>query len=61
MSIEEIEKIYGKLKIKTEPLPPNYDPDTYGRYLMRQINRGVGVSYSASSNLIQKEKQIDIR
>lgn len=55
MTIAEIEKIYEQLKIKIEPLPPNYDPDTYGRYLMQQIDRGVGVTYSASSNLIQKD------
>ena len=35
-----------KLKIPVEPLPEHYNPEDYGRQLMRAFEQGNGVRYS---------------
>ncbi len=40
------EHLFEKLKIPVEPLPEHYNPEDYGRQLMRAFEQGNGVRYS---------------
>lgn len=56
------EEIYKDLGIKTKDLPPNYDPDTYARQLMKDVAKGQDVSYAVSTTLISdKEEPLETR
>ncbi len=49
MNEKEILQVYQALDIKVVPVTPNYNPDTFGKSLMANIDNRVGVSYSAST------------
>ena len=46
----DYEKIYYKLGFQPEPLPSNYNPDTYAKKLMQNIKRPEGVIYAISTD-----------
>lgn len=46
MSDQEIREVFTMLGIEISPLPKHYNPNDYGRELMRSDNGTVGVSYS---------------
>lgn len=45
-------KVYESLGISVEPLPVSYNPEEYGKMLMSQFSHTQGVSYSASTVVI---------
>ena len=46
MSDQEIREVFEKLRIEVSPLPKHYNPNDYGRELMRTESVSLGVSYS---------------
>ena len=52
--MRDYDKIYENLGIKIAPLGENYDPETYGRELMRGMYCSDEVSYSSSTNYVPK-------
>lgn len=50
----DYEQIYKDLGIVVAPLSKDYDPEIYGRELMRGIRNENEISYSSSTNYIPK-------
>lgn len=47
MNERDYSSIYKDLGIEVKPLPANYDPEMYGKMLLKGFYNGKGVSYSA--------------
>lgn len=46
-------KVFG---IEPKPLPGNYTPENYGRWLMRNVQRKTAVSYSDRTDYTGEKK-----
>ena len=57
MKTQEYMELFQKYGIDIKPLPQNYDPETYGRELMRECWKEKGVSYSASTNTTKSDNK----
>ena len=55
MSEQDYYKIFEELAIEIKPLPENYNPDSYGRALVRNNKGTIDISYSSSTNHNQKK------
>jgi len=47
------EKVFSDLNIKIEPLGDNYDPDSFGRELMKDVIQTGDVVYGSSISFCQ--------
>lgn len=52
--MKDYEQIYVKLGINVAPLDENYNPENYGRELMRGTLVSDGVMYSSTTNYDNK-------
>ena len=51
MEEKDFDQIFEEMGIKYDPLPHNYNPDTYGKQLMVTHHLNEGVFYSTSTSL----------
>lgn len=49
--------LFKELGIRVNPLPENYNPDSYGKKLMQNFNFGNGVLYADSTKVDQSFQQ----
>lgn len=60
MENDKYYQAFKALGIPVEPLPPNYNPEEYGRRLLAMSQPEYGVSYAASTdNTITQQKTTD--
>jgi hypothetical protein len=52
---EKYIEIFKKLGIKTEPLPANYDPETFGKNLLEKTNSLPNIEYSTKTEIINSD------
>ncbi|MBP3753561.1 MAG: hypothetical protein J6I66_01745 [Lachnospiraceae bacterium] len=52
--MKDYDQIYKDLGIAIVPLSDNYDPEIYGRELMRGLNSNEEISYSSATNYAPK-------
>lgn len=57
---KDFERIYKNFGINVEPVGDNYNPETYGRELMRELYSSDGVMYSSSTNYVQEASSIEL-
>lgn len=55
MNQVDIIEVYKDLGISIQPLPDNYNPDTYGKRLMYSSDSRRGVSYAAQTHMLSNK------
>ena len=60
MREQDYARLFKQLGIEVKPLPPNYDPESFGKELMTGFYEEQGVLYSATTSLRQKNEEKDL-
>ena len=59
MNDETYRTQFKDLGLEVKPLPSNYTPDSYARFLMQGVQQKPAISYSDSTNYTGEKKEDD--